>query len=54
MPPHSGEGVSGPELMDLMRQQAANFGTRIVTDDIIDVNFDAKPFQLTALGGDYG
>lgn len=51
MGPHSGEGVSGPELMELMRQQASNFGTRIVTDDIVDVNFGASPFQLTALGG---
>uniref|UniRef100_UPI0026122489 FAD-dependent oxidoreductase n=1 Tax=uncultured Gimesia sp. TaxID=1678688 RepID=UPI0026122489 len=26
MAPHLGEGVSGPELMELMRQQAINFG----------------------------
>ena len=39
MAPHEKEGVSGPELMELMRQQAANFGTRIVTDDIVDVDF---------------
>lgn len=52
MAPHSGEGVSGPELMELMRQQAVNFGTRIVTDDIVDVNFDSHPFRLTALGGE--
>ena len=52
MAPHSGEGVSGPELMELMRQQAVNFGTRIVTDDIVDVAFDTQPFRLTALGGE--
>ena len=34
MAPHQKEGVSGPELMELMRQQATNFGTRIITDDI--------------------
>src|SRR5207253_10502367 len=28
MPDHSKHGVSGPELMELMRQQARNFGTR--------------------------
>src|SRR5262252_7354066 len=28
------EAVTGPELMVLMQQQALNFGTRIVTDDI--------------------
>ena len=48
---HQKEGCSGPELMHLMRQQAINFGTQIVTDDILEVDFDAHPFQLKALGG---
>ena len=48
MAPHEQEGVSGPELMELMRQQAVNFGTRIVTDDIVDVDFSQRPFTLTA------
>jgi len=48
---HQKEGVSGPELMELMRQQAVNFGTRIVTDDIVDVDFDVHPFRLTSLEG---
>lgn len=51
MAPHGGHGVSGPELMELMRQQAKNFGTRIVTDDIVDVDFDERPFTLTSLEG---
>lgn len=51
MGPHSGEGVSGTELMELMRQQAKNFGTRIVTDDIVKVDFSARPFTLTASDG---
>jgi thioredoxin reductase (NADPH) len=46
MPPHEGHGVTGPELMELMRQQAANFGTRIVTDDITKVDFSSRPFKL--------
>ena len=48
MPPHAKEVVSGPELMELIRQQAVNFGTRIVTDDIVEVDFSRQPFQLTA------
>jgi thioredoxin reductase (NADPH) len=52
MPPHQKEGVSGPELMELMRQQALNFGTRVVTDDIVDVDFDARPFRLSASSGE--
>jgi thioredoxin reductase (NADPH) len=45
-------GINGPELMELMRQQAVNFGTRIVTDDIVKVDFKRRPFLLTALGGE--
>ncbi len=44
-------GVNGPELMELMRQQAVNFGTRIETDDISRVDFRRHPFQLFTLGG---
>ncbi len=51
MAPHAKEGVSGPELMELMRQQAVNFGTRVVTDDIVDVDFESHPFKLTASDG---
>lgn len=49
MAPHAGEGVSGPELVELMRQQAKNFGTRIITDDVIDVDFSGRPFVLRTL-----
>jgi thioredoxin reductase (NADPH) len=52
MAPHTGHGISGPELMELMRQQATNFGARIVTDDIVRVNFKTYPFQLYSLAGD--
>jgi thioredoxin reductase (NADPH) len=53
MPPHEGHGVTGPELMELMRQQAVNFGTRIVTDDIERVDFSRRPFRLfPAAGGE--
>jgi thioredoxin reductase (NADPH) len=51
MPPHSKHGVSGPELMELMRQQAKNFGTRVITDDIVKVNFRTHPFKLYASNG---
>ena len=46
MAPHAGEGVTGPELMELMRQQAVNMGTRIITDDILKVDFSQRPFKL--------
>jgi thioredoxin reductase (NADPH) len=52
MPPHTGHGVSGPELMELIRQQAKNFGTRVITDDIVKVNLKRRPFTLMSLSGE--
>jgi thioredoxin reductase (NADPH) len=49
--PQESHGINGPELMELMRQQAANFGTRIVTDDIVQVDFQRHPIHLTSLEG---
>ncbi len=49
---HQKEGCSGPELMNLMRQQAKNFGTRIVTDDIVEVDFSGHPFKLKSSQGE--
>ena len=47
--PHA---VTGPELMNLMRQQAVNFGTKIITDDVLEVDLSRRPFTLKTLGGD--
>jgi thioredoxin reductase (NADPH) len=49
LPPVSEEehAVTGPELMNLMRQQARNFGTRIITDDVIDTDFSKSPYTVT-------
>jgi thioredoxin reductase (NADPH) len=44
--------ANGPELMEYMRQQAVNFGTRIVTDDIVAVDLKRHPFTLKSLSGD--
>jgi thioredoxin reductase (NADPH) len=46
--PQPTHGITGPELMELMRRQAVNFGTRIVTKDVVAVNLRAHPFVLTA------
>ena len=32
--------VQGVELMELMKQQALNFGVRVVSDDIVDIDVD--------------
>ncbi len=43
--------VTGPELMELMRQQAFNFGTRIITDDVVEVDLERRPFVVRTLEG---
>src|SRR3954468_6040861 len=45
--PQPGHGINGPEMMELMRQQAHNFGTRIVSDDVVAVDLKRHPFVLT-------
>lgn len=46
---HQGKRAAfGPELMEFMRQQALNFDTRIITDDIVKVDFQKHPFTLTS------
>ncbi|QDU28614.1 Thioredoxin reductase [Anatilimnocola aggregata] len=47
--PHA---VTGPELMNLMRQQALNFGTKIVTDDVVSVDLSKRPFVITPREGE--
>ena len=42
------EGVDGQTLMMEMRAQAVRFETRIVTDDIVDVDVTQRPFVLTS------
>jgi thioredoxin reductase (NADPH) len=44
--------VQGVELMELMKQQALNFGTRVVGDDIVDVDFTVRPLKLIPADSD--
>ena len=44
--------ITGPELMEMMRQQAINFDTRVVTEDVVDVDASSRPFKLTISNGD--
>src|SRR5205823_6759326 len=49
--PQPGHGINGPEMMDLMRQQAVNFGTRIVTYYIARFDLPRHPFLLPPAEG---
>lgn len=44
--------VQGVELMELMKQQALNFGTRVVGDDIVAVDFSERPLKVMPASGE--
>nr|KAJ3413373.1 thioredoxin-disulfide reductase [Polyrhizophydium stewartii] len=46
------DGLSGPELMERMRQQSIKFGTKIHTETISRVDFSQRPFRLWREGHD--
>ncbi|MDP7171797.1 MAG: thioredoxin-disulfide reductase [SAR324 cluster bacterium] len=41
------EGIKGPEMMDLLKAQAARFGTEFFSGDVMDVDLSQRPFKLT-------
>lgn len=41
------EGITGPEMMMSFKQQAERFGTRVVTEDVTEVDFSVYPRRLT-------
>lgn len=45
------DGVSGMDLMMEMRAQAQRFDVRIVTEDIVEVDFSQRPFRLKSSRG---
>jgi thioredoxin reductase (NADPH) len=38
--------VQGVELVELMKQQALNFGTRVIGDDVIDIDTSSRPLRV--------
>jgi thioredoxin reductase (NADPH) len=46
------EGVTGTALMDAMKAQAVRFDTRVVSENIVDVDFSGHPFRLKPNYGD--
>ena len=46
------EGLNGPEMMDLFRQQSLRFGTRILTETVERVDLSRRPFRVTASSGE--
>lgn len=42
------EGIQGPQLMQRMRQQSQRWGAKLITDDVIAVDFTQYPFAITS------
>ena len=39
-------GITGPELIAVMRKQAERFGTRFITKNVTQVDFTSRPFKV--------
>ena len=53
-PGFPGGGVTGPNLVDLMVKQAEDFGTRLVYDEVVEVDFShGSPFHVKTYGEAY-
>src|ERR687884_675781 len=46
-------GIFGPELMMNMRQQAERFGSNVVDEEVIRVDFKRRPFRITTHSENY-
>lgn len=44
-------GIQGPELMATVQKQAERFGTRVVQDHVVSVDFSKRPFTLKTTNG---
>lgn len=56
-PDHKRDGVyhyavQGVELVELMKQQAINFDTRVIGDDVVDIDFDSRPMKVIPADGE--
>ena len=40
------EGITGPDLMDKMRQQAERWGSELLTEDVEHVDLSSRPFTI--------
>lgn len=47
------EGLPGPELGELFKQQAERFGAEIVFDTATEVDFTEAPYKVKTYGGEY-
>jgi thioredoxin reductase (NADPH) len=44
-------GISGPDLMVRMRKQAEDYGSRIITEDVVKIDLKRRPFVMIDSAG---
>lgn len=47
------EGIQGPELMANMTKQVERFGTKMIYEDVLSVDFQSSPFVLKTANAEY-
>jgi thioredoxin reductase (NADPH) len=47
------EGILGPSMMEKFEAQARRFGTEMIPEDVISVDFSKRPFKVTTDSGEY-
>jgi thioredoxin reductase (NADPH) len=47
------DGIMGPELVDIFKQQAERFGAVYVADEIVEADLSQRPFTLKAHSDEY-
>jgi thioredoxin reductase (NADPH) len=47
------EGILGPSMMEKFEAQARRFGTELIPEDVIAVDFSQRPFNVTTDSGEY-
>lgn len=47
------EGLEGPKLGELFREQAERFGAEVIYDTATEVDFSEQPYKITTYGGTY-
>jgi len=47
------EGILGPPMMEKFEAQARRFGTEVIPEDVISIDFSKRPFKVTTDSGEY-
>src|SRR6266700_2049007 len=47
------EGILGPTMMEKFEAQARRFGTEVIPEDVISIDFSKRPFKVITDSGEY-